>query len=110
MASVMVATSLNGSSRSPSLFDHHAADLAEMSSGKFGRAFDMHRFKAVFPSKWASFLRANFRNSTHVAVFFDCDDRTARHWLEGTTAPSGAIAIVAASRIPGAVEFLMGTA
>lgn len=87
-----------------------SAERADKSSGKFAAPFDMMRFKAVFPHRWADFLRAHFQSSTHVAFFFGVDDRTARHWLDGTTAPSGAVAIVACAKIDGAVEYLMGEA
>lgn len=108
--SSMVARSLS-SCGAPMLPVQHGTAAIAMSPGKFAeRPFDMMRFKAVFPTRWASFLRAHFQNSTHVAFFFGCDDRTARHWLDGTTAPSGPVAIVACARIDGAIQFLMGEA
>ena len=80
------------------------------SSGKFAGCFDPMRFKAIFPDRWAGFLRAHFRSSTEVAAFFGVDDRTARHWLHGTTAPSGSVAIHAIAAIPGALAELMRAA
>lgn len=78
-------------------------------SGVFsGVPFDIHRFRAVFPDRWAAFLRANFRSSAHVAVFFDVDDRTARNWLEGITGPRGAhVAVALIARPEAAREHLL---
>lgn len=87
-----------------------ATRTPDKSSGKFAVPFDMMRFKTVFPHLWADFLRAHFQSSVHVALFFGVDDRTARHWLEGTTAPCGATAILAVARIPGALAELMEAA
>jgi len=63
-----------------------------------GRPFDAQAYYRVFRDRWPDFIRANFRTSAHVAVFFNVDDRTARQWMEGTTAPRGqcvALAVVA---------------
>lgn len=103
----LVATAFRSSSTVP---DNHATAAADKSSGKFAAPFDMMRFKTVFPTRWSAFLRTNFQSSAHVAFFFGVDDRTARHWLDGTTAPSGAVAIVACAKINGAIEYLMGEA
>ena len=81
------------------------------SSGKLsGQPFDMHRFKAVFPDRWASFLRAHFQTSARVAAFFDVDDKTARNWLHGISAPSGPTVLFAVTCLPGVAEYLMGDA
>lgn len=106
----MVALLQSALRDAPSLPVQHATNGADVSSGKFAVPFDMMRFKTVFPTRWSAFLRAHFQSSAHVAFFFGVDDRTARHWLDGTTAPSGAVAIVACARIEGAVDFLMGQA
>ena len=108
MSHSMVAPFASVSSRSPSPLTKVNAEPADKSSGKFaGVPFDMHRFRAVFPHRWADFLRQHFQSSTHVAAFFGVDDRTARHWLEGTTAPNGATAIFAVAAIPGAMQELL---
>ena len=74
------------------------------------RQFDLHRFKAVFPDRWAALLRSHFSGSAHVAAFFGVDDHTARDWLEGTTGPRGFAVAIACSAIPGAAQQLMGLA
>ena len=96
------------SSHPPVLPDMVNAEPADMSSGKFaGVPFDLHRFRTIFPRRWSGFLQQHFQSSAHVAAFFGMDDRTARHWLEGTTAPNGATALFAAATIPGALAELM---
>ena len=85
---------------------------AGQSSGELAveRRVDLHRFRALFPYRWADFLRSHFRNSADIAAFFDVDDKTARNWLEGTTKPSAPTAIIAVARIPGAMAELMRAA
>lgn len=56
-----------------------------------GVPVDLHRFKTVFPDRWAAFLKAHWRNSVDVAHFFDVDEKTARNWMEGVSAPRGAL-------------------
>lgn len=71
-----------------------------------GRPFDMHRYRTVFPDRWAALLRAHFRNSVEVAYFFGVDEKAARNWLSGTSGPSGAFVALAAVSIPGAMAAL----
>ncbi len=82
-----------------------------MSSGTFsGARVDLHGLRRRFPHQWADFLRRHFRNSVEVAVFFSCDEKTARNWLEGLSAPSSPAAIYAVASIPGALDELMRAA
>ena len=99
-------------SASPSLPDHSVTDRAEQSFGELAveRPFDLHRFRALFPDRWAGFLRSHFRNSAEIAAFFGVDDKTARNWVEGSTKPTAPSAIIAVARIPGALAQLMGVA
>lgn len=78
-------------------------DLAGLLSG---RPCDPRRFRALYPDRWSAFLRANFHNATHVAAFFDIDDRCARNWLEGVTGPQGWAVEFAIRSIPGAAQHL----
>ncbi|NBW13844.1 MAG: hypothetical protein EBR82_38165 [Caulobacteraceae bacterium] len=65
-----------------------------------GRPFDPQAYYRVFRDRWPDFIRANFRTSAHVAVFFSVDDRTARQWMEGTTAPRGQCVALAVAAMP----------
>lgn len=100
----------------PILLPHHGASGAVLSFGMrpeelpVARPIDLHRFRAVFPDKWASLMQKHFQSGEHVAFFFGVSERTARGWLEGTSKPTGPSAILAAARIPGAVQFLLGEA
>lgn len=90
---------------------YDSAQVSGVSSGiSSGVPFDLFRFKAVFPDRWAGLLKAHFRSASHVAVFFDCDEKTARNWMAGVTSPNGSSAIIAAASIPGAIQFLMQVA
>lgn len=80
-------------------------------SGEFpGRPVDLHRARCLMPGLWSEFVRANFRRPVDVAYFFDCDERTARNWWEGTSAPRAEVVILAAARIPGALPHLLRVA
>lgn len=82
-------------------------DLAGLLSG---RPCDPRAFQRVYPDRWAAFLRANFRNALEVAVFFSVDEKTARQWIEGVTAPRGWAASFAVLAIPSAQAFLLRAA
>ncbi|MBK8772914.1 MAG: hypothetical protein IPM06_21125 [Rhizobiales bacterium] len=71
-----------------------------------GRPCDPQAFRRVYPDRWREFLRRNFRNPLHAAVFFDVDERTARHWWEGSTAPQAWVIAFAVRAIPSAMSFL----
>lgn len=100
------------SSHPPAFPKHHVTVHLEKSSGSLAveRPFDLHRFRTLFPDRWASFLRAHFRNHTQIAAFFDVDDKTARNWLDGTTKPTAPTALIAVASIPGAMAELTGVA
>lgn len=72
------------------------------------RPFDLHRFRVVFPDRFAALLRAHFRDAVHIAYVLGVTERTARGWLDGINAPNGPTAVLAVATIPGAVAFLMG--
>ena len=80
-------------------------------AGQFaGLPFDLHRYRVVFPDRWASFLKAHFRDHIHVAFVFGVSERTARNWWEGVSAPRAEFALAACKHIPGAAEYLMEAA
>lgn len=84
-------------------------------SGEFsgmlsGRPCDPRAFQRLYPDRWSGFLRAHFRNSVEVAVFFDVDEKTARQWIEGVTGPRGWAASYACIAIPGAASWLLEAA
>ena len=82
-----------------------------MSSGKIaelmaGCGCDPKRFRARYPDRWRSFLRAHFMNPTHVQFFFDVDAKTAIHWWEGTHSPQAWALDFAVVTIPTAKAWL----
>jgi hypothetical protein len=74
-------------------------DLAGLLSG---RRADPMAYRRVFRDRWAGFLRANFHNPLHVAVFFSVDEATARKWWWHVNEPSGWAVAYARQTIPGA--------
>lgn len=81
------------------------------SCGKFSvdysRRFDMQGYRRTFPERWRDFLRAHFSGPVEVAFFFSMEDAsTARHWWNGTNAPSGHFVAHAIDTIPTAISFL----
>jgi hypothetical protein len=71
-----------------------------------GRPCDPRRFRALYPDRWSGFLRANFHSATHVACFFDADEKTARNWWEGTSGPQGWAVEFAMRSLPAAEQYL----
>lgn len=99
----------------PSFHKHAAQAEPAVSSGVFvgydvGRAFDIHRFRVVLRDRWADLLKAHFRDSVHIAYFFDVDEKTARNWLAGVTGPSGPAVARAIQSMPSAAAFLLAEA
>ena len=74
------------------------------------RPCDPLAFRRLYPDRWSAFLRAHFRNSLEVAVFFSVDEKTARQWINGVNAPQAWAASFATIAIPGAAKYLMEAA
>lgn len=105
MASRMVDLGSTALASNPVVPVHHATAAGALSCGGFPA--DLHRYRTVFPDRWAALLRDHYNGDLRRIMFnLDCSERCARDWLAGKTGPSGPAAILAASRIPGAVEFL----
>lgn len=80
-------------------------DAMAVSCGGF--PVDLHRFRTVFPDRWAGLLKAHFNSDVRRIMFsFDVSERCVRDWLSGKTGPNAPAAIIAAATIPGAVEYL----
>lgn len=76
-------------------------------AGQFaGVRCDLDGYRRAFPSRWSAFLRAHFRDRIHVAFEFSVDERTARNWWEGTTAPRAEVLMVVLDRFPAALAML----
>lgn len=77
-------------------------ESSEMSYEKFyqGKPIDPYAFRRCFPDRWSAYLRAHFRSSLEVALFFDVTERTAANWLEGSNRPSGDKVAIAAMMHP----------
>lgn len=71
-----------------------------------GHSPDPRRYRALYPEKWHSFLRAHFRDAMQVGFFFGVSERTARDWFEGVTRSQGWAVAYAVETIPGAAEYL----
>ena len=94
------------------VFRHGATKTVNPSSGTFtgdlsGRPINLRHYRAVFPDRWAAFLKAHFGNSVTVAFFFDVDEKTARNWLEGVTAPRAEVVLALAERAPSVIPYLL---
>ena len=93
---------------------HRAAAPAGMSSGEcsaaFARPVNPHKLRCLFPDRWAGFLRAHFRDPVEVAFTFDVDEKTARNWWHGVTAPRGAAVAQAFAMQPAAAQAMLARA
>lgn len=79
-------------------------DLAGLLSG---RRADPMAYRRLFRDRWGQFLRSQFHNPLHVAVFFNVDEATARKWWNHINEPSGWVVAFARETIPGAAEALL---
>lgn len=95
--------------RKPASADHvpSSGTFAGLSSG---RPVDLHRYRTVFPDRWAAFLKAHFRDSVTVAYFFGVNEKTARLWMEGVTAPRAEVVLALAERAPSIIPYLLSEA
>jgi len=67
-----------------------SGDFAERQAGKnAGKGFDPFRERALFPDRWSRWCRENFANSTQLGAAFGINEKTARLWMAGDSAPSG---------------------
>jgi hypothetical protein len=73
-------------------------------------AVDLDGMRRQFPARWAAFLRAHFQGPLHVAMVFSVDERAARNWWEGVTAPRAEAAIAAVAAYPQALPLFLGVA
>lgn len=64
-------------------------------------------YRHVLPSKWSAYLRANFENSVGVAFFFGVDEKTARNWLDCTSAPRAEAVLALAEHDPSVIAYLL---
>jgi hypothetical protein len=69
-----------------------------------------HEFYRTFRDQWPVFLKAHFRNSAHIAAFFQVDDRTARDWLGGVSQPRGPVVAYAVATMPAETAAMVGRA
>lgn len=86
---------------------HAATAVTGVSSGigvgvRAGKPADPMAYRRKFRDQWGEFLRANFHNHLHVAVFFSIDEKTARMWWNFATEPKGWAVSYARDQIPGA--------
>ena len=69
-------------------------------SALLGRRFDMDRYRAVFPERFAEMLRDHPQfggDPARIALFFDVTPRTAENWLAGHGRATGdRVALIAA--------------
>jgi hypothetical protein len=72
-----------------------------------GRRADPLAYRRVFRDRWGAFLRANFHNPLHVAVFFSVDESTARKWWNDVNEPQGWVVAVAVATHPKALPMLL---
>jgi hypothetical protein len=73
-------------------------------------AVDLDGMRRQFPARWSGFLRAHFSGPVHVAFVFGVDERAARNWWEGVTAPRAEAAVAAVAAYPQALPILLGVA
>jgi len=108
MASVMVAPSVSVASR-VSLAALPMANTANPGKPS-GHSPDPHRFRALYPDRWHTFLHSHFRDHIHVAFAFGVSERTGRDWWEGKTGSQGWAVAYAAEIIPETINELTGAA
>jgi hypothetical protein len=102
---------LSGSSSAPvvSLTKVNAV-VPGKSSGEIpaARPCDPWAFYRTFRDQWPAFLKAHFRNSAHIAAFFQVDDKTARDWLGGVSQPRGPVVAYAVATMPAETAAMVG--
>lgn len=62
--------------------------------------YDPYKLHRGFPERWARYIRANFRNVTHVCQVFNVCERTARKWWTGESGAVGGHVAIAVNEHP----------
>lgn len=75
----------------------HAAILGRLDPAP---RFDPHQVHREFPLRWQAYVRANFRDLTHIQQVFGVSERTARKWWKGETGANGGHVAIAMSAHP----------
>ena len=104
---------MGGALRSSLAVTHDAPEVSAKSRAKYRGEVpvDLHRFRSLFPDRWAQLLKDHFGGDLLTIQFtFGVSERQARDWLGGKNAPSGPFAVIACAKIPGAMAYLMGAA
>lgn len=82
--------------------------LQDISSGE---VFDRHCYCKEFQEKWTVLMNAVYQgNAVACAERFGISERGAAKWLDGLGGPRGDKVGIAVRTIPGAAEFLFGSA
>jgi len=76
----------------------NGADQARSMVAK--RPYDPHRVHRDFPARWQAYIRASFRNISHVTQVFEVSERTARKWWAGETGAVGGHVAIAVNEHP----------
>jgi hypothetical protein len=79
-----------------------------IATGTFPAIREIVSYRASFPDRWKEFLRQNFPSAARAAKSFAVDDKTARDWWHGRTAPSGFVVALAFKRMPTEAARLLG--
>ncbi len=78
----------------------HAAHAAILGRGDLPPVYDPHQVHREFPGRWQSYIRANYRNLSHVQRVFGVSERTSRKWWNGETGANGGHVAIAVNEHP----------
>jgi hypothetical protein len=83
------------------------AEVPATSRGTF--PVDLHRYWAVFPDRWAAFLRSHFNGDLTLIMWsIGCSERQARDWLAGKNSPPVETVLMLVDREPDVLPILLG--
>lgn len=71
--------------------------------GAFVPRVNPEHLNRTFPGQWAAWLKANRFDARRIVAAFNVDDRTARNWLAGISAPRASVLVVLEVQHPGTI-------
>lgn len=85
----------------------HAAHARILSLAAQTPVYDPARVHREFPDRWRAYIRANFRNLTHVMQVFGVSERCARKWWNGESGANGGYVAIAMAEHPVAASRML---
>lgn len=85
----------------------HDAHAQLLNRGSGAGQYNPHHVHQEFPDKWRAYIRANYRNLSHVQQVFGVSERAARKWWNGEGGVNAGYVAIAKAEHPVQAERML---